>query len=206
MLAGLVRLVTGAQATWKGCEPFDEAGNVPQRIYFANHSSHLDTPVIWAALPVPVRAVTRPAAARDYWDADPIRRFVSQRWLRVVLVERKRMDPAQPPGVEMEEVLAAGESLILFPEGTRNTSPDDGLLPFKAGLFHLARKFPSVGLVPVHLANLSRILPKGEALPVPLLARVVFGAVIRPADDEPKDAFLERARLALIRLADGEES
>jgi 1-acyl-sn-glycerol-3-phosphate acyltransferase len=205
MLAGLVRLVTGAQATWKGCEPLDAEGRVPQRIYFANHASHLDTPVIWASLPWPVRACTRPAAARDYWDRDPIRRFVSQRWLRAVLVDRRRAEPERPPGVEMEEVLAAGESLVIFPEGTRNTSPDDGLLPFKAGLYHLARKFPSVELVPVHLANLSRILPKGEALPVPLIARVVFGAPLRVEEGEAKDAFLERTRQALERLAAGEE-
>lgn len=206
MLAGLVRLVTGAQATWKGCDPLHADGTVPQRIFFANHASHLDTPVIWASLPAPVRARTRPAAARDYWDRDPLRRAAAQRWLRAVLVDRTRADPARPPGVEMEEVLAAGESLVIFPEGTRNTAPDDGLLPFKAGLYHLARKFPAVELVPVHLANLSRILPKGEALPVPLLARVVFGTPLRVEEGEAKDAFLGRAREALERLAAGEDA
>jgi 1-acyl-sn-glycerol-3-phosphate acyltransferase len=205
VLAGLVRLVTGAQATWKGCEPLDADGRVPQRIFFANHASHLDTPVIWASLPWPVRERTRPAAAKDYWDRDPVRRFVSQRWLRAVLVDRTRSDPQRPPGAEMDDVLAAGDSLVIFPEGTRNTSPDDGLLPFKAGLYHLARKFPAVELVPVHLANLSRILPKGEALPVPLLARVVFGTPLAVLEGEDKAAFLERARASLERLAAGEE-
>lgn len=209
MLAGLVRLVTGVQARWAGCDPVDDAGDVPQRIFFANHTSHLDTPVIWASLPAVVRARTRPVAARDYWDRDPIRRFLSQRWLRVILVDRApgpRPAPAAPRGSgPMEEALAFGDSLILYPEGTRNPTPDEGLLPFKAGLYHLAKQFASVELVPVHLANLSRILPKGELLPVPLLARVVFGAPLRVGEGEAKDAFLERARGALEALAAGED-
>lgn len=203
MLAPLVRLVTGVQDKWIGLDPVDEDGAPIQRVYFANHSSHLDAPVIWASLPPQVRARTRPVAARDYWDRG-VRRFVSQQWLHVVLVDRARTKDGPPPSAPMEEALRAGDSLILFPEGTRNVDPDAGLLGFKAGLYHLGRQFPAVELVPVYLANLSRILPKGELAPVPIIARVTFGAPVPVLPDDDKDRFLARARAALQALALGE--
>jgi hypothetical protein len=199
MLAPLVRLVTGVQDRWVGVDPVDPDGAPIQRIYFANHSSHLDAPVIWAALPPQVRARTPPVAARDYWE-DGLRGFVSRQWLQVVLVDRALggRDAAAP----MERALAEGDSLILFPEGTRNLDPESGLLPFKSGLFHLARRFPEVEVVPVFLANLNRMLPKGELAPVPLIAKATFGAPL-PADDD-KQRYLERARDALAALAEAE--
>ena len=54
-LLGLVRVLTGAQARWYGCPPKAE-----QRIYFANHQSHADLVMIWAALPKELRSITRP--------------------------------------------------------------------------------------------------------------------------------------------------
>jgi 1-acyl-sn-glycerol-3-phosphate acyltransferase len=199
MLAPLVRLVTGVQDRWVGVDPVDPDGDPIQRIYFANHSSHLDAPVIWASLPPQVRARARPVAARDYWDHG-VRRFVSEQWLRVVLVDRVRT-PGVSPSAPMERALQAGESLILFPEGTRNVDPEAGLLPFKSGLFHLARQFPEVEIVPVYLENLSRMLPKGGLAPVPLIARVTFGAPVPLLPEDDKDAFLGRARAALQDLA-----
>jgi hypothetical protein len=73
--------------------------------------------------------------------------------------------------------------------------------PFKAGLWHLAHKRPQVELVPVHLENLSRILPRGELILIPLMAAVTFGAPIRIEAGEAKAAFLERARSVVARLA-----
>lgn len=66
MIASLIRWMSGAQARWLGVDPIDADGSIPQRIYFANHQSNLDTPVIWAALPTALRRRTRPVAARDY--------------------------------------------------------------------------------------------------------------------------------------------
>ena len=68
VLAFVARLITGAQGHWKGCPPKAE-----QRIYFANHQSHLDWVLIWAALPHDLRATTRPIAARDYWTSSPLK-------------------------------------------------------------------------------------------------------------------------------------
>ena len=203
MLAPLIRLVTGVQGRWIGVDPVDPDGEPIQRIYYANHASHLDAPVIWAALPTHVRARVRPVAAREYWTADALRRHVSQQWLRAVLVDRVKVPGAPPPITPLAAALADGDSLILFPEGTRNLDPDAGLLAFKSGLFHLGRQFPAVQIVPVYLANLSRILPKGEFTPVPLIARATFGAPIPLQPDDEKDAWLARARAALAAL--GEE-
>ena len=203
MLAPLIRLVTGVQDRWLGVDPVDARGEPVQRIYFANHASHLDAPVIWASLPPAVRARARPVAAREYWTADAVRRHVSQQWLRVVLVDRVKTEGGPPPLAPLEQALRDGDSLILFPEGTRNPEPDRGLLPFKSGLFHLGRGFPEVELVPVFLANLSRILPKGEFAPVPLIARATFGAPVPVGPGDDKSTWLARARDTLAAL--GEE-
>lgn len=194
MIAGLIRLLTGAQARWTGCAP-----DPVQRIYFANHTSHLDFPVIWASLPPALRLLTRPVAARDYWDATRLRRYLAKDVFRAIMIERNaagRDNPLRP----MEEALSAGDSLIIFPEGTLAVDEDAGLAPFKSGLYHLAQRYPDVQLVPVHLENLNRILPKGKYLLIPLLAAVSFGAPIRLLPEEDKRTFLDRARAVVARL------
>ncbi len=168
-------------------------------IYFANHTSHLDFATIWAALPPDVRARTRPVAGRDYWEKTRFRRRLASGFFRAVLIERQRVTVANNPLEPMLAALDAGDSLIVFPEGTR--SPDGAIHDFKSGLHHLARARPAVPLVPVYLQNLSRILPKGEFLPVPLLGTLRVGAPLTLAEGEGKSAFLARARTAVQQLA-----
>jgi 1-acyl-sn-glycerol-3-phosphate acyltransferase len=100
----------------------------------------------------------------------------------------------------MSGALAAGESLILFPEGTRNTT-EQVLLPFKSGLYRVATANPGVECVPVWIENLNRVMPKGEFVPIPLLCTLTFGAPLVPAEAEDKASFLDRARAALLALA-----
>jgi 1-acyl-sn-glycerol-3-phosphate acyltransferase len=192
ILVALVKLLVGAYPRWVGSAP------VPvQRIYFANHSSHLDTVALWAALPRGLRVRTRPVAARDYWSGG-FRGWIAAKGLNAVLIERQRDRSAGDPLQPLYDALAAGNSLILFPEGTRN---DDALpKPFKAGLFHLAQRFPGVELVAVYLDTARRALPKGSLLPVPLICTVRFGDIIHLMDGEPRDLFLERARAAVVAL------
>jgi 1-acyl-sn-glycerol-3-phosphate acyltransferase len=197
----LIRLVTGAQARWTGVEPFAPDGSIPQRIYFANHSSHLDAPVIWSSLPAALRRRTRPVAARDYWEGSAIRRRIANNVFRAILIDRTRTSAHASPLAPLEEALAAGDSLILFPEGTRTDDEGGEMNPFKPGLWHLARKHPEVQLVPVHLESLNRILPKGEFILVPLLAAVTFGAPVILAEGEGKPSFLQRARQSVEALA-----
>jgi len=168
------------------------------RIYFANHASNLDFVVIWAALPEALRARVRPVAAADYWQG-PIRGAIARNYFRAVLVARKGINRENNPLDLMTAALEQGSDLIIFPEGTR--SPDGTLRDFRAGIYHLARRFPAVEMMPVHLENLHRILPKGEILPIPILGRVVFGPCIESlGEGEAKADFLQRARDAVLRL------
>lgn len=199
LITGFARVVTGVQARWRGCGPSRD-----QRIYFANHSSHGDFVLIWTVLPPDLRRRTRPVAARDYWDAGTLRRFVIHRVFRGVLVERGGDPRLHDPLVPLIEALDQGDSLILFPEGTRST--EQAMLPFKSGLFHLARQRPSVDLVPVWIENVGRVMPKGRLLPVPLLCSVSFGAPMRLAAGEQKQAFLDRTRQAVIELQETPEA
>ena len=97
----------------------------------------------------------------------------------------------------MSAALADGYSLILFPEGTRNTT-NDALLPFKSGLYHLAKANPNVELVPVWIDNLHRVLPKGEFIPVPLACTVTYGNPVSLQPSDSKESFIERAEQALL--------
>lgn len=197
--AGAIRLlahaVTGVRARWEGAAPLAE-----QRIYFANHRSHGDFVLIWTALPPALRTMTRPVAGEDYWGAGPLRRFIGRDVFDAVLIPRGKIDRDTDPTAPVLAALDAGRSVIIFPEGTRNAT-DEPLLPFKSGLFRLAKARPQVQLVPVWIENIGRVMPKGEVLPVPLLCTVTFGPPLRPEADELRPAFLARARQAVLDLA-----
>jgi 1-acyl-sn-glycerol-3-phosphate acyltransferase len=190
LLAFIARLITGAQGHWKGCPPKAE-----QRIYFANHQSHFDWVLIWAALPRDLRAGTRPIAARDYWTKTRFKQWLTTEVFHAVYVSRQRSedeDPLDP----LLEALERGDSLVIFPEGTRSNR--DEPMPFKSGLFHLAERYPEVPLVPTWIDNVQRVMPKGEVVPVPVLCTVTFGAPIHLQPGEDKRDFLERSRAAVI--------
>jgi 1-acyl-sn-glycerol-3-phosphate acyltransferase len=198
LIAGLAWLVTGASARWVENGPSEN-----QRIYFANHSSHLDTLVVWAALPPNIRRKTRPVAAKDYWERNVLMRYLALRVFKAVLIQRPSAEGAGPRSAlraleEMAKALDEGYSLILFPEGGRMEGGEAA--PFKAGLYHLAKDRPKIELVPAYLENLNRILPKGEFLAVPLLGSLTFGSPLTLLDDEPKKDFLDRARKSLEGL------
>jgi 1-acyl-sn-glycerol-3-phosphate acyltransferase len=186
--------MTAPRAIWQGIEPVPH-----QRIYFANHSSNGDFVLLWTALPAPLRRQTRPVAALDYWLSSPLRTFIGREVFNAVLIDRRPEARAEDPVAQMAAALDQGSSLILFPEGQRNSS-EATLLPFKSGLYHLAKSRPGVDLVPVWIANLNRVMPKGEVIPVPLICTLTFGAPLHLAEDEPKDAFLSRATQALLAL------
>ncbi len=191
-LLGLVRLLPGAQARWYGCPPKAE-----QRSYFANHQSHADLVLMWAALPKELRSITRPIAAKDYWTASNFKRWITTEVFNAVYVERERKgdeDPLAP----LIHALESGDSLILFPEGTRGHEEDPQ--PFKSGLYNLALRFPDVVLVPAWIHNVQRVIPKGEVVPVPVLCSVTFGEPVKLGIDEARADFLKRARDAVMAL------
>lgn len=190
LIIGATRFLVGGYARWQDCAPSPR-----QRIYFANHSSHLDTVILWAALPGSLRATTHPVAARDYWGRDRLRRFIATRVLGAVLVDRHtHRDPLGP----IRAALDRGHSLILFPEGTRGSAAAPAR--FKPGLHALACAYPSVELVPVYLTNLARAYPKGAILPAPIACTASFGAPLAAVPGETRPAFLERAHQAVCAL------
>ncbi|MEO1046428.1 MAG: lysophospholipid acyltransferase family protein [Pseudomonadota bacterium] len=192
IIFAITRFLVGGSPIWQGSAP--AAG---PRIYFANHGSHLDTILMCAAIPPEFRAVTHPVAAADYWGKNALTRYISLRVLHAVLVDRKASrNPLEP----LREVLQRGESLIIFPEGTRRDDALPGKL--KSGIFHLAREFPDAELIPVYLENLSRAYPKGAILPAPISCSVTFGAPLVRVEGEQKAVFLDRARDSIIALAE----
>ena len=192
LITSFITGVTSKQAS-------DLAFTPTNKVYYANHASHGDFVLVWISLPKTWRMLTQPVAGADYWLGSKLKAFIAEQVFRVLLIDRQH-DPKQAVAA-MDGALKEGKSLILFPEGTRNTTDDQVLLPFKSGLYHLARENENVEFVPVWINNINRVLPKGKILPIPLLCDVRIGGVIKKLPDEDKTEFLTRTRQALLDLA-----
>lgn len=197
-LVMLAKVLSGATVRWVDCEP-----DTCQRVYFANHTSHLDALVLWASLPKPIRELTRPVAAADYWEGGPVRRYLAKSF-NALLIDRTKIKVHNSPIDMMIRSIGDTESLIVFPEGGRNHQPE--MKPFKSGLFYLAKKRPDLELVPVYIDNLNRVMPKGQFLPVPLLSCISIGAPMWLESGEKKVSFLNRAREAVLSMKDGSDA
>jgi 1-acyl-sn-glycerol-3-phosphate acyltransferase len=166
------------------------------RIYYGNHTSHLDFMVIWTALGALNRKRTRPVAGGDYWSKGPMRKFIALHAIHALLVDREDPEKRKQAVPRMLAALQAGDSLILFPEGTRGDGKEIG--EFKGGLYAVALERPETELIPVYMTSLSRSLPKGEYLPVPVAGKAYFAEPLFLQPGEPREVFLTRAREALI--------
>ena len=193
-LSFIAKLLSGASVRWVDCQP-----ETCQRVYFANHTSHLDALVLWSSLPKPVRVLTRPVAARDYWEKSAFRRYIAGS-LNALLIDRENIKVHQSPVEMMLRAIGDTYSLIVFPEGGRSAGGEMG--EFKSGLYYLSKKRPDLELVPVYIDNLNRVLPRGEYLPVPFLSCITIGPPIWLEGGETKVDFLKRAREAVRRLKD----
>ncbi|MBD3613910.1 lysophospholipid acyltransferase family protein [Kingella kingae] len=191
-----VSFITGVRPKFEG----DIAFSPEKKVYFANHASHGDFVMVWISLPKPWRKLARPVAGADYWLKGKIRRFVIQQVFNGLLIMRNGNDP-KAITAQMTAALQEGSSLIIFPEGTRNTDDDVVLLPFKSGIYHLARENPDVQFVPIWIDNINRVLPKGKLIPVPIICSVNIGQEMQLFPGESKDEFLQRARDAMLALA-----
>jgi 1-acyl-sn-glycerol-3-phosphate acyltransferase len=192
-LAIAARILSGASVRWIDSQP-----DTCQRVYFANHTSHLDPIVIWSALPQAVRMITRPVAAKDYWTKGPVRRYFANQLFNAILIDREEIKVHQSPVDLMIREIGHTYSLIIFPEGGRSAGLEIG--EFKSGLYYLCKKRPDLELIPVHVDNMNRILPRGKVLPVPLLSCITFGPPLWLEAGEAKTNFLARTRDAVLRL------
>ena len=191
----LAKLFSGFTVRWIDCQP-----ETSQRIYFANHTSHLDAVLLWSALPRHLRKITRPVAAKDYWAKGWLKPHMANSF-NALLVDRKEIKVHKSPIDIMLQQMGDVYSLIIFPEGGRSAG-DEEMGTFKSGLFYMAKKRPDLELVPVYIDNVNRILPRGEFLPVPLLSCITIGAPIFLEAGEPKTEFLQRARESVLKLKD----
>jgi len=191
------RAIAGVSARWVNCEP-----SAAQRIYYANHSSHLDILVLWSSLPAEVRRMTRPVAAGDYWLKSRGKRYLVNQVFNAIVVQRPSKGGHLRDAVKAikDTIDGMGDeySLIIFPEGTRGDGEE--MAPFKGGIYSIAKGKPGIELVPVFMENLNRILPKGEQFPIPLISSISFGPPIKLEEGEHKKDFLRRARQAIIDL------
>ena len=193
-MIAVAKLVTGARSLW---QTPPEAGPT---LYFANHNSHADFALVWATLPRDLRYATRPVAGADYWLAKPLRRFVGVEVLNALMIAREGGNLRENnPVRQMSAALQAGDSLIMFPEGTRNMS-EKPLQEIKSGIYHLAKACPDARFVPVWIDNVQRVLPKGMIVPIPLACTVRYGAPLQFVPDMGKKGFLDLVRESLLNL------
>jgi 1-acyl-sn-glycerol-3-phosphate acyltransferase len=151
-------------------------------IFAANHSSHLDAPLLLAALPTQTRLHTRVAAAADYFFTNRWKGALMRTILNAFAFERK--GPGRAASLEhAQRLLSGGQHLLIFPEGTR--SKDGQLQPFKWGVGKLALA-GSFAVIPVHIEGAHDVLPKGTHWPRRQQVVVRFGKPMRfSASDDP---------------------
>jgi 1-acyl-sn-glycerol-3-phosphate acyltransferase len=167
-------------------------------ILIANHSSHLDAASLLFLFPLSRLRRVRPVAAKDYFERNAAVSWLSRTFFNILPIARKDMTKEDNPVEEMRLALERGESLILFPEGTRGSGPDPA--PFHSGIARLLDLAPGVPVVPAYLVNLGRSLPKGEFLPVPLFCEVRLGAPLHPAGT--REEILSQLQAAVAALRD----
>ena len=144
-----------------------------QFIIVSNHNSHIDTMALMSALSYSQLFKTHPVAAGDYFGSSPFKSAITKLFTNALLIPRKTTAGAQNPMRMMSDCLNRGESLILFPEGSRGEP--EKMQEFKKGIGLLLKMNPGVAYIPVYMKGMGRILPKGERLLVPFDSYVTIG-------------------------------
>jgi long-chain acyl-CoA synthetase len=185
-------------------------GNIPANhnfIVVANQASHLDFALVSHALGNSGRDLVV-LAAKDYFFDTGLRRFASTNFARLIPFDR---DLAQIESLEAALAeLAAGRSILMFPEGTR--SPDGAIHEFKSGVGYLAMH-AGCDVLPIHLKGTFEVLGKGQLLPrrAPVevrIGRVMTSDELRHLAQDAKGAgayrkLADHIRKAVIELGEG---
>ena len=166
-------------------------------IVVANHNSHIDTLLMLALFSPQALMRVRPAAAADYFLADPVVGWFSRNIIGIVPVERGKAGEGVDVLAPAREALARGDILLIFPEGTRGAAGED-LAPLKSGVARLAAAAPDVPVIPVWIQGAGRVLAKGEHVPVPLTCCALVGDPIHWKGE--RAAFMAELKAALEAL------
>jgi 1-acyl-sn-glycerol-3-phosphate acyltransferase len=188
----------------------------PPVIFVANHTSHVDTPLLLTTLPLELRHRTIVAAASDYFFDRTWKAVLWSFALAAIPIERSRVNRRSADVAA--ELLEDGWNLVIFPEGGR--SPDGWGQPFKGGAAYLARR-TGRPVVPVFLEGTRHVMGKSpehggrppggsgtgsrrnrglHRAPV----TVLFGPALVPAEGEDARRFGARIEGAVALL--GEEA
>jgi len=187
----IARMFTGADIV--GREKLPLTGPA---ILVANHSSHVDTVLLLTIYPSKALDRVRPAAAADYFLKGRLMSWFSRNILAIVPVARDRAGTGEDVLAPAREALAAGDIVLIFPEGTRGDGEE--LTQLKSGVARLAAAFPDAPVTPIWLQGAGRVLPKGAHMPVPMNCTVLVGDPIRWGGD--RVAFMEEMRVRLEAL------
>ena len=142
-------------------------------VLIANHSSHLDTISLLSLFPLSRLRHIRPVAAADYFERNAFVSLFTKTFFNILPIARKGITSENNPLRSMRGALEAGDSLIVFPEGTRGSGEQLG--SFRSGVAHLIDQMPGLPIVPAYLVNMGRSLPKGEFIPVPFFCEIRIG-------------------------------
>ncbi len=186
---------SGITPTVRGLDVLDQlAGPV---VFVANHTSHLDTPLILCSLPDAWRRKTAVAAAADYFFDTWWRATSSAMVFNTFPIERRSGSMSATPG----DLLADGWNVVVFPEGTR--SPDGWTRRFKPGAAFLSQT-QQVPVVPVGIRGSFAAMPRGRGWPVPGRPAVTvrFGEPLLPQVGEGPREFGTRIEGAVALLVD----
>jgi long-chain acyl-CoA synthetase len=162
-------------------------------IFAANHQSHMDVPVIFAALPGSWRRRVAPAMAKEFFKAHffpeqhaPRQRFLKglEYYLSAAFFNAFPL-PQREAGARQTlryagELISDGFSILIFPEGKRTEHGE--IAPFRPGVGMMASKL-GVDVIPVRLEGVDRVLHQKWKMAKPGNVSVTFGAPLRLTGD-----------------------
>lgn len=162
-----------------------------QFILVSNHNSHLDTMAMMTAVPIRKLHKTHPVAAGDYFGNSKIKTFLTKLFVNGILIARSQEAKSEFGDTieKLSKIIAEGNSLILFPEGSRGEP--EVMQRFKKGIGVLLKNNPNVAYVPVFTKGLGTVMPKGRFLFVPYESDIYFGEPAFAKGKEVEDIVLE---------------
>lgn len=164
----------------------------------ANHSSHLDAPLVMCGLPWRLARHISTGVAADYFFDVWWRRGLTKLFFNAFAIER---EGGQRRGTSAKGLLARGVSLLVFPEATRGRDAGRSVRPFNPGAAAIARS-ADAPVLPIALIGTGMAHPKGSSWPGPGRPRVaiVFGDPMRARAGESATVFTERIRRSIVTL------